>query len=142
MEPMSIRELVAWVLVLGLVVTLVSLKMKERPTSSKSSRKKVSKPVDPIENTPKTLLEESDDLDTSLWDEPDFIETPPSRDYKKGGTADSEMASVPSEPSAEGSERGGADTVPGSSDRPAKVRNKSSNKRHGSTPHKGKKRSA
>ena len=36
---MSIRELVAWVLVIGLVVTLVNLKMKVSSTSSKPSRK-------------------------------------------------------------------------------------------------------
>ena len=45
MEPMYIRELVAWVLVCGLVVILASSKMKAKTKSSKSSPKKESKPV-------------------------------------------------------------------------------------------------
>ena len=43
MEAISMRELVAWVVILGLVVTLVSSKMKVRQMSLKKSAKKPSK---------------------------------------------------------------------------------------------------
>ena len=50
MEPIHIRELVAWVAALGLVVTLANSKMTAKQRSSKSSHKKASKPgvVTPI----------------------------------------------------------------------------------------------
>ena len=43
MEAISMRELVAWVVILGLVVTLVSSKMKVRQMSLRKSAKKPSK---------------------------------------------------------------------------------------------------
>ena len=43
MEAISMRELAAWVVILGLVVTLVSSKMKVRQMSLRKSAKKPSK---------------------------------------------------------------------------------------------------
>ena len=153
MEPIYIRELAAWALVLGLVVILATSRIKEKQKSSKSSVKKESKPVVRIESTPKgpnpfpTMLEESDEPDPAIWDdikaeEPEFIETPPSRDYKESGSANKEVADVPSKPSRKGSKRRGADKVPGSSDRPTKVRDRKTSAKDGSASHKRQKRTA
>ncbi|MCA9324643.1 hypothetical protein KDA23_01060 [Candidatus Saccharibacteria bacterium] len=139
MEPMSIRELVAWVLVFGLVVTLVSSRMKARTTSSKSSLKKALKHVELTK--PKTILEEPDVPDTSIWDQAsEYIETPP-KTYgsKKGGTNAGKMEGVPKRDSKKQSRRGWTDKVRRSQNGATNMRNRKGAKSNGPAPHKGKK---
>jgi hypothetical protein len=124
MEPISIRELVAWVLVLGLGVILVSSKMKANSMSSKPSVKKASKPaksVKPSEpgNVEKAGLE--------------FIETPIAGQAPEEARTDGDSLDGVSKQSIRSGEgRRGSDQVPGLDDRIAKMRNRKI--KHGSAP--------
>lgn len=135
MEQMYIRELVAWVLVCGLVVILVSSKRKAKTKSSKSSPKKAST-LDKVE----------------IGEDIPFLEMTPDeseavaqleKDLDKEARAESRrVGSVPKKTSRTGSKRGRTDKVSGSPTRNEKVRGRKTTKPDGSSPHKGKKRTS
>lgn len=144
MEPISIRELVAWVLVLGLLVTLASSK-RRTPTNSKhlvplqvknpQKQSGLEKHKMRFETTPPKVFGKRIKFNVKKK-QPEAITT------AEGRPATAKVAGI-SKP--EGEKRSGRrrpHQVPGSSDRPSKVRNRSGSKRHGSAPHKGPKRSA
>lgn len=120
MEPMYIRELVAWVLVCGLVVILASSKMKAKTKSSKSSPKKESKPV---KTTVVTEEEEIPFLEMTP-DESESVARLEKDLAEEAGSESRRVGSVPKTEGSERSERRGTDKMSGPSNKSPKVRSR------------------
>lgn len=132
---MSIRELVAWVLVIGLVVTLVNLKMKVSSTSSKPSRK------EELKNAPSAL----DDYPIGLEMTPNEFEEVRllEEELDKEARADErKVAGLSGRNSSKQPKRRRSDKVRGSQDGASSVHDSKGPKSDGPAPHKGSKRKA
>lgn len=163
MDPISTRELVAWVLVLGLLVTLVSSK---RPIPKNSSKSVPMPPKSPqkrdglekhklkFEVTPPKIFgkvikphvkkkQPNSDPQGFLKDEPHekgWLDQE-AADKKKGADLN-KVAGLPKTAGSKGSRRRKPDQVRRSQNGTASVRDRKRVAAHGSSPHKGKKRSA
>lgn len=144
MDPISIRELVAWVLVLGLLVTLARSKLRTPKSSSNSVQPQDENPPKPsglekhkmkFETTPPKLFGKRVKFSVKKK-QSETITT------AEGRPTTAKVVGISEPDRQERSGRRGPDKVRGSQDRPAKVRNRSRGKQNGPAPHKGKKRSA
>lgn len=162
MEPITTRELVAWVLVLGLLVTLASSKRRTPKSSSKLA------PTQPTSLQKPSALERKsmsfEQVTPKIFgkkvkfnvkkkqptaDPEGFLKDDPSKNWldkekptQKSRSNARKVASLPKPDRQKRSGRRRPDQVSGSQDRPARVRNRSTVKRHGSASHKGPKRSS